>query len=406
MKPRIFSGVQPSGNLHIGNYLGAIQQWVQLQHEYEALFCIVDLHAITVAQNPEELRKRTFEIAKTYIALGIDPEKSHIFVQSHVKEHAELAWILNTLTKNGDLTKMTQFKDKSGIRDILPLIKEAHKYIERYIEIRSKFEEEFFSEGIKENIKSGQLSEKDYYKMFPSWLSNLIEATDNLQLSANEIGKAFAEDRKKENIGVGLFDYPVLMASDILLYDTNCVPVGDDQIQHLELTRTLARRFNKRFGETFVIPETRVLKDGSRIMGLDDARKKMSKSALSEYNYIALHDDLEVAKRKIMKAKTDSGSDITYSEDRPELKNLLTIFALLENVSLEEIVLRYKGKGYADFKKGLALTVFTFLETFQKKYAAISDEEVREVLYRGAEYASRIAQEKMKNVREKVGFWQ
>ena len=207
-------------------------------------------------------------------------------------------------------------------------------------------------------------------------------------------------------VGVGLFDYPVLMASDILLYDTNCVPVGDDQIQHLELTRTLARRFNKRFGETFIVPETRVLKDGSRIMGLDDAHKKMSKSAPSDYNYIALHDDLEMAKKKIMKAKTDSRSDITYSEDRLELKNLITIFALLENVSLEEIVFRYEGKGYAEFKKGLALTVFTFLENFQKKYATISDEEVREVLYRGTEYASKIAQEKMKDVREKVGFWQ
>ncbi len=342
MKPRIFSGVQPSGNLHIGNYLGAIQQWVQLQDEYEALFCIVDLHAITVAQNPEELRRRTFEIAKTYIALGIDPEKSHIFVQSYVKEHTELAWILNTLTKNGDLTKMTQFKSKTGV----------------------DFEE---SEG---------------------------------SVSFQEMKERF------NSVGVGLFDYPVLMASDILLYDTNCVPVGDDQMQHLELTRTLARRFNKRFGETFIIPETRVLQDGSRIMGLDDAHKKMSKSALSEYNYIALHDELEMAKKKIMKAKTDSGLDITYSEDRPELKNLLTIFALLEKVSPEEIVLRYKGKGYADFKKGLALTVFSFLEAFQNKYATISDEEVRKVLYKGAEYASRIAQEKMKNVREKVGFWQ
>lgn len=342
MKPRIFSGVQPSGNLHIGNYLGAIKQWIQLQDEYEALFCIVDLHAITVAQNPEELRKKTFEIAKTYIALGIDPEKAHIFVQSHVREHTELAWILNTLAKNGDLTKMTQFKDKTGI----------------------DFEE-----------------------------------------SASET--PFQEMKERFNaVGVGLFDYPVLMASDILLYDTNCVPVGDDQIQHLELTRTLARRFNKRFGETFVIPETRVLKDGSRIMGLDDAHKKMSKSAPSDYNYIALHDDLEMAKKKIMKAKTDSRSDITYSEDRLELKNLITIFALLENVSLEEIVFRYEGKGYAEFKKGLALTVFTFLENFQKKYATISDEEVREVLYRGTEYASKIAQEKMKDVREKVGFWQ
>lgn len=380
MKPRIFSGVQPSGNLHIGNYLGAIQQWVQLQEEYEALFCIVDLHAITVAQNPEELRKRTFEIAKTYIALGVDPEKSHIFVQSHVKEHTELAWILNTLAKNGDLTKMTQFKDKSGVD------------FERYEEDLQKMSQrERISKSMSETIE----------KM------SSVDTEEITSSSAFFTAFKFFQEMKEQfnTVGVGLFDYPVLMASDILLYDTNCVPVGDDQIQHLELTRTLARRFNKRFGETFVIPETRVLQNGSRIMGLDDANKKMSKSALSEYNYIALHDDLEMAKRKIMKAKTDSGLDITYSEDRPELKNLLTIFALLEKVSLEEIVLRYKGKGYADFKKGLALTVSSFLETFQKKYAAISDEEVCEVLYRGSEYASRIAQEKMKNVREKVGFW-
>ena len=323
MNSRLFSGVQPSGRLHLGNYFGAIKQWIALQEEFDALFCVVDLHAITVPQDPKDLRRKTFEIAKTYLALGIDPERAHIFIQSHVAEHTELAWILGTIAKIGELEKMTQFKDKAA---------------------------------------------------------------------------------EREMSGVGLFTYPVLMAADILLYDTDTVPVGEDQTQHLELARTLARRFNKRFGETFRIPKTHMIEAGARIMGLDSPEKKMSKSAPSEYNFIALDDDPELAKKKIMKAVTDSGSDIAYTDEKPALRNLLAIFALLEDTSPEDIAGRYAGKGYAEFKRDLAEAVSVFLEDFQSRYSAISDDDVRDILKRGAKYASGIARENMQDIRNRVGL--
>lgn len=325
MKSRIFSGVKPSGDLHIGNYLGAIQQWVEMQEKFETVFCLVDLHAITVPQDPALLKKRTLDIAKTYLASGIDSKQSIIFSQSHVSEHTELCWILNTVTRMGDLEKMTQFKDKS------------------------------FREGA-------------------------------------------------ERAGVGLFDYPVLMAADILLYDTAIVPVGDDQVQHVELARTLARRFNQRFGEVFMVPEVQVRKEGARIMGLDNPTKKMSKSAASEYNFVALLDDPELARKKIMKAVTDSGTEVLYSDTKPALMNLLNIFSLLGNVSIGELVKRYQGKGYADFKRDLAETVADFLVDFQRKFHALSDEETLRILREGANRARAIASEKMNIVRERVGF--
>lgn len=324
MKPRLFSGVQPSGRLHLGNYLGAIQQWIALQDRYESLFCVVDLHAITVPQDPQTLKKKTFEMAKTYIALGIDPDRSHIFVQSQVPEHAELSWILNTITRMNDLEKMTQFKDKS---------------------------------------------------------------------------------KKREESGVGLFGYPVLMAADILLYDTDMVPVGEDQTQHLELTRILARRFNKTFGETFRIPKTFVIDEGARIMGLDDPTKKMSKSATSEYNFIALDDDVEMARKKIMKAVTDSGSSISFEDGRPGLKNLITIYSLLSGESPQEIVRTYEKKGCAQLKRDLADIVVDFLETYQESYRAIDDGFVLDVLESGRKYAQEKARTKIEYVKEKVGLF-
>jgi len=323
MKQRLFSGIQPSGTLHLGNYFGAIKQWIALQEEYEAIFCVVDLHAITVKQDPKTLREKTFETAKIYMALGIDPEKSHIFVQSHVSEHTQLAWILDTVTRMSDLEKMTQFKDK---------------------------------------VQQGK------------------EAS------------------------VGLFGYPVLMASDILLYDTEVVPVGDDQIQHVELTRTLARRFNKRFDDVFYIPEFRVLKEGARIMGLDDPTVKMSKSATSEYNFIALFDDAQTARKKIVKAVTDSERSITYEENRPGLQNLMNIYSLLSGLTPEEIVEKYQGKGCADLKTDLAEKVGKFLEDFQSKYYTISDDMVRDILKEGSHYATSLARKKMQRVSDAMGF--
>lgn len=340
MAQRIFSGVQPSGTLHIGNYLGAIKNWVKLQDSYESIFCVVDLHAITVPQDPKELSRQTIEIAKNYLAAGIDPKKCSLFIQSHIPEHTELAWILNTILKISELERMTQFKDKA---------------------------------------------------------------------------------ENKEGVGMGLFDYPALMAADIILYDTQLVPVGEDQVQHIELTRTLAKRFNSKFGETFIIPEPYVQKEGmparqslgvgGRIMGLDDPTKKMSKSAASEYNYIALTDDAEIVKRKIKKAVTDSGTEIKYIDDpssaeagKPALKNLINIYSLLSDKKPQEIEKMYQGKGYADFKNGLAEVIITFLTPFQERMAELSDEKVLEILKAGAEKVRPLAEAKMKEVKKKMGL--
>lgn len=325
MKKRIFSGIQPSGDLHVGNYLGAIKNWVKLQDEFESIFCIVDLHAITTPQNPDELRRRTLEIAKIYLAAGIDPKKSTIFIQSHVKEHTELAWILNTITKMPELNKMTQFKDKSQ--------------------------------------KEGT-----------------------------------------EKTGVGLYSYPTLMAADIILYNTQVVPVGEDQIQHIELTRTLARRFNKQFGDTFIVPKSFVQEEGMRIMGLDDPTKKMSKSAPSEYNYISLLDSPETIEKKIKKAVTDSGSDITYSDDRPALKNLINIYASFSNKKPQDIEKEYANKGYADFKAGLTKVVLSFIIPFQEKYNSLEDKKVLALLHKGADSVRPIAEKKITETKNRIGI--
>jgi tryptophanyl-tRNA synthetase len=324
MSKRIFSGIQPSGVLHLGNYLGAIKNWVSLQEKYDPIFCVVDLHAITIPQKPGELRQKTIEVAKIYLAAGIDPEKSTIFIQSHIPEHSELAWILNTITKLSELERMTQFKDKS----------------------------------------------KEH----------------------------------RQHINAGLFNYPVLMAADILLYDTNLVPVGEDQLQHVEIARTLARRFNTTFGEIFVIPEPFVVKEGMRIMGLDDPKKKMSKSASSEYNYIALTDEPDKIREKIKKAVTDSGKKIEYSDSQPAIKNLINIYSLLDNVKPKEIEKIYKNKGYVEFKNDLAEIVIGFLEPFQEKYNNLEDRDALRILEEGAEKVRPLAKEKMEEVKDKMGL--
>jgi len=324
-KKTIFSGVQPSGNLHLGNYLGAIKQWVELQSEYNCIFCVVDYHAITVPQDPDSLRKKIIEIAKLYIASGIDPKKSIIFKQSDIKEHTELAWILNSTTaRMSDLNKMTQFKDKS---------------------------------------------------------------------------------KGNENVGVGLFDYPVLMTSDILLYNTDIVPVGDDQSQHVELTRTLARRFNDKFGDTFKIPELKIRKQGARIMGLDDPTKKMSKSAKSEANRIALLDEPEKAAKKIMKATTDSEGIIKYDiKNKAGISNLLIIYSLLTKISIEELENKYKNSGYGDFKKDLAEIVKNYLTKFQKKYYNISDREIEKIFKNNQKKLEKTSKETLLKVKKNIGI--
>lgn len=380
MKQRIFSGIQPSGNLHIGNYLGAIKNWVKLQDEYDSIFCVVDLHAITVPQDPEKLRQKTIEIAKIYLAAGIDPSKCSIFIQSHVKEHAELMWILNTIAKIGELERMTQFKDKSRISELVRFdLREESNF---FYETTNKIKEAFSTE------------DKDFLK----------EGKDALELFTQYINNCYAENDQRKKVDLGIFNYPVLMAADILLYNTNLVPVGEDQEQHVELARTLARRFNDRFGETFVIPESRIYRGGGRIMGLDNPTKKMSKSAASEYNYISLADDEETIKRKIKRAVTDSGNEIVYSDDKPALKNLLNIYSFFTNRTLKDIQDQFQGKGYADFKNDLAEVVVSFLAPFQEKMNEYSDEKVLEILRLGAEKVRPIAKAKLDEVKKKVGF--
>lgn len=324
----IFSGIQPSGNLHLGNYLGAIKNWVKFQNNYNCIFCVVDMHAITVPQEPAVLTKKTLEIAKIYLAAGIDPKKSTIFVQSHLPQHSELMWILNTITKTGELFKMTQFKDKAKLEN------------------------------------------------------NVL----------------------KKSIDAGLLNYPILMAADILLYDTDIVPVGEDQVQHVELCRDLAKRFNHLFGETFKIPQVYIKKEGKRIMGLDNPTKKMSKSAPSKYNRIEITDSPDAIREKIKKAVTDSGSEIIYSDEKPALKNLINIFSSVTEKKPSAIEKDFRGKGYKEFKEELAQAIIEFLAPFQKKFFEISDSEVEFHLKEGAKKLFPIAQKKIDQVKERVGF--
>ncbi|MBI4435106.1 tryptophan--tRNA ligase [Candidatus Uhrbacteria bacterium] len=324
--PRILTALQPSGILHIGNLFGAIEPMVKLQvDDNENLLFIVDYHAITVPQEPAELRRNILFATATYLAAGIDPEKTILFQQSRVSEHTELAWILNCLVHMGELERMTQYKDKAR--------------------------------------------------------------------------------GKGESVSVGLFDYPVLMAADILLYDTNVVPVGEDQKQHVELARDLAERFNSRFGETFVVPQPQIRKEGARIMGLDDPEKKMSKSASSEKNYISLMDDEKAVLKKIKAAVTDSGSTISYEQTRPGLANLLTIYSLVTGKPTDQIVNEYEGEGYGDFKVGLAGAVSAYLAPIQEKINGYLQDEPKllAILETGAARAQAIAAKKMELVRQKIG---
>jgi tryptophanyl-tRNA synthetase len=326
-RPRVFSGTQPTGALHLGNYLGAMRNYVAMQETHDCIYCAVDLHAITVRQPKAELKRNTIATVNMFLAAGVDPERSIVIVQSHVPAHSELAWILNTVAYMGELRRMTQFKDKSG-----------------------------GGEG--------------------------------------------------ESIGVGLFDYPVLMAADILLYRADAVPIGEDQKQHVELTRDLAERFNNNFGQTFVVPAPIIPTEGARIMGLDDPTKKMSKSAGSAYNYIALTDSPDEIRRKIKRAVTDSGTEVRPAPDKPALSNLVAIYALLAGETAETVADRYAGKGYADFKADLAEVTVNALTPFQARMRELEADKsyTLGVLRDGAERAAEIAARTMAKVRERVGL--
>jgi tryptophanyl-tRNA synthetase len=330
-KQRILSGVQPTGSLHIGNYLGAIKQWVQYQHTYESYFCVVDLHAITVPQDPKVLRRETLQSAAMYIACGIDPSVSKIFIQSHVSAHAELTWILNCVTPMNWLERMIQYKEKA--------------------------------------LKHG------------------------------------------ENVGVGLFDYPVLMAADILLYQPDLVPVGEDQRQHLELTRDICRRFNdkyfKRSTKVFKEPNALIVKEGARVMSLQDGTAKMSKSAESDLSRINMLDTPDEIVRKVKKCKTDSFRTLEWGNvERPEATNLLSILQCVSGKSRPEIDAEVQGMNWGQFKPYLCDAIIHHLKPIQEKYHEVMNDEkkLESILDEGAQQADKVASKTLRNVKEAMGF--
>lgn len=368
MKKRIFSGAQPTGQLHIGNYLGALKNWVALQDEYESFYCIVNLHAITLPQFPAMLRVKTLDLARIYLAAGIDPEKSTIFIQSDVSAHAELTWILSCVSRMGELERMTQFKDKT--RKAPPLTQSPESGVDWMAQFQDK--------------------PREAPPLFASPERGVFRADHILD--------------SRQSAGVGLFTYPVLMAADILLYQTDLVPIGQDQKQHLELTRDLAMRFNRDFGETFVIPDAFIPPVGAKIMSLQDPTKKMSKSDEDANGSIFLIDKADTITKKIKRAVTDSGTEISFDDARPAIKNLLTIFQLLTGKSTQECIDHFNGKGYGHFKSELAEVVVEFLRPFQERVNHYSDDELSSLLKTGAEKARAIAGETLKDVYRKMGI--
>lgn len=326
-KKVIFSGMQPSGSLTLGNYLGALKNWVNLQNEYTCYYCVVDMHAITVPKEPKDLRKNTYEVLANYIAAGLDTEQVTLFVQSHVPAHAELSWILNCFSYFGELGRMTQFKDKSKKQD-----------------------------------------------------SNAITA--------------------------GLFTYPVLMAADILLYQTDLVPVGEDQRQHLEITRDIAQRFNNRFSETFTIPEPYISKDVNKIMSLQEPNSKMSKSDSNENAYILIMDKPDAIKRKFKRSVTDSIGVVNYTDEQPGVKNLINIYSKITNKRPEDIVSDFEGKGYEQLKDDVAEIVIEELRPIQERidYLLKNKDFLEKIYISGAEKAEAVARKTLRKVQNKIGF--
>jgi len=323
---RIVSGIQPTGSIHIGNYLGAIKQWIDLQEKEDCLFFIADLHALTIPYDEKKLQENILETAIAYLSLGVDPQKSIFFTQSEVKEHSELSWLLSTLTPLGELERMTQFKDKSA--------------------------------------------------------------------------------QFKKNINAGLLTYPILQSADILLYKAEAVPVGKDQVQHIELTRTIAKKFNNRFGKTFPEPKEMLSKNGAKIMSLNDPHKKMSKS-LGSQSYISIFEEPKDLKKKIMSAVTDTGSEIKYDEKKkPGISNLLNIYSLFSGQTIKELERKFSNKGYANLKKDLADLLIETLEEFRKKRKELLSRKVfvEETLKLGAKRAQNIADTTIIEVHKKMGL--
>ena len=326
-KKIIFSGIQSTGRLHLGNYLGAIDNWVKMQEEYNCYYMIANLHSLTIRNNPEELKNNTKNIIALYVAAGLDPEKNTIFIQSQVKEHAELSWILNCYTYMGELSRMTQFKDKSS--------------------------------------------------------------------------------KHSDNINAGLFTYPVLMAADILLYQADLVPVGEDQKQHLEITRDIAQRFNKLYGETFVIPEGYIRKSTARIMGLQDPTSKMSKSSTNINDVIFLDDEPDIIMKKFKKAVTDSENVVRFDpENKPGISNLMCIYGAITGKTEKEIEEEFAGQGYGAFKTAVGEKVVEKLKPVQEKYKELLENPkyLEEIYTKGAEQARKLASKTLETVKTKIGI--
>ena len=325
-KKSLFSGMQATGTLHLGNYLGALKNWLEFEDEYECFYCVVDMHSITVRQDPAELRKKARNLLTLYIAAGLDPVKNCIYYQSHVSAHAELAWILNCFTYMGELNRMTQYKDKAA--------------------------------------------------------------------------------KNAQNINAGLFTYPVLMAADILLFQSDIVPVGEDQKQHLELTRDIAERFNKIYGDVFTIPEPYIKKTGARIMSLQEPTKKMSKSDENPNASIFLLDDTDTIIRKFKRAVTDSGNEIRYSEDKPGISNLIEIYSIAAGKSIEETEKEFEGKGYGEFKLAVGEAVAQMLKPIQERFAELSKDKeyIDSIIKNNAEKAEYFANKTLRKVQKKIGF--
>lgn len=325
-KKRIFSGIQPSGDLSLGNYIGAIKNWVNFQDEYECIYCIVDMHAITVRQTPADLRRRTLEVLMQYMAAGIDPEKSCLFIQSHASTHAELSWVLSCNTQMGELSRMTQFKEKSR--------------------------------------------------------------------------------KHEDNINAGLFTYPILMAADILAYQADIVPVGHDQLQHVELARDIANRFNHFYGDTLTVPEAYIPKVGKRIMSLQTPEMKMSKSDPNPNGFVRLLDDPDTIIRKFKRAVTDSDNTIKASPEKPGVTNLLSIYSAVTNKTIEESEREFEGKGYGDFKLAVGEAVVSALKPLQTEFDRLSKDKayVEGVYKKGAELANYLSNKTLRKVYKKIGF--
>ncbi len=325
-KKTIYSGIQPSGSLTLGNYIGAMRNWVNLQEEYNCYYCVVDMHAITVRQDPADLRKRCADVLALMLAAGLDPEKNVLYIQSHVSAHAELAWVLGCYTYMGELSRMTQFKDKSS--------------------------------------------------------------------------------RQGENINSGLFTYPILMAADILLYQSHLVPVGADQKQHLELARDVAMRFNNIYSDTFVVPEGYFPKQGAKVMSLQEPEKKMSKSDENPNSYIAMLDEPDVIRAKIKRAVTDSEGVIRFGDDKPGVSNLLTIYGALSGLSAEQTEAKFSGLGYGALKEGVTEAVLGALVPLQQRYKEIRADKkyLSDIMEKSAAQASHVARKTLDKVYRKVGF--